>query len=174
MLNYSRNTLLWTFAFLSLFLWTSPLLAKHHKPIEEPGVHEITNVEDYLIQLNREMLEQYILYHNTEPNSRIMLNDYIFVASIGVIETKEEVISTVGNLDIHSADITHNEFRRHGQTAVLVGTLGMQGSISGNNINSQIRYMSVFIYQQDKWRLMARSFSPIVHPSVLYGGPERP
>jgi hypothetical protein len=170
------------FTLFALASLVSPVLAWDNKPIEKPrgnkpiersGVPGVANVVEYLIQLNREMMEEYILHHNTGPNSVIMLDDFLFVASIGKIETKEDVIATVGNLDIQSVKIIHNEFRHHGPTAVLVGTLHLQGSISNNEINAQIRFMSVFIHQHDQWRLMARSFSPIVHPSVLYGESER-
>lgn len=164
----------WSFLLLFLIISVSRVEAMDNKRTEKVDDSEIVNVEEQLVRLNKKMMEQYILHHNTELNEEIMLDDYIFVASIGKIESKEDVINTVGNLNIQSASIAHNEFRHHAPTAVLVGTLNMEGSIDNQRMNAQIRYLSVFIFQNDEWRLMARSFSPIVHPSILYGGSERP
>jgi hypothetical protein len=159
----------WSFLLLFLIISVSRVEAMDNKRTEKVDDSEIVNVEEQLVRLNTEMLEQYTLHHNTQLNEKIMLDDYIFVASIGKIESKEDVISTVGNLNIQSASITYNEFRHHDPTAVLVGTLHMEGFITNIKVNARMRFMSVFINVDDQWRLMARSFSPIVHPSVLYG-----
>ena len=129
-------------------------------------------IEQCLIDLNAELFERYILYHDTETYATTALDDYIFVASIGVIETREQVLTTADNLDITALTITHNEFRHHGDSAVLVGTLDIEGTILGYNVDGQRRYMSVFVHQDGRWRLMARSLSPVVHPRQLYGEPD--
>ena len=130
------------------------------------------DVEQYLVDLNAKLFERYILHHDTERYGQVALDDYIFVASIGVIETREEVLTTADNLDITSLTITHNEFRHHGDTAVLVGKLDMEGSILGHTVNGQRRFMSVFVQLDGSWRLMARSLSPVVRPRQLFGEPE--
>jgi len=164
-----RIRIKWSFLLLFLIISVPRVEAMDNKRIEKVDDSEIVYVEEQLVRLNTEMLEQYTLHHNTQLNEEIMLDDYIFVASIGKIESKEDVINTVGNLNIQSASITYNEFRHHDPTAVLVGTLHMEGFISNIKVNARMRFMSVFINVDDQWRLMARSFSPIVHPSVLYG-----
>lgn len=132
------------------------------------------NLEKYLTQLHTELMEEYILHHNTELYADIMLDDYLLVVEIGLIENRELLLTTVGNLDIHSAILTNEEFLHYGSTAVLIGTLEMEGKILGHTIDGMLRYMSVFVMHEDRWRLLSGSFSPVVHPSVLYGPPEKP
>jgi hypothetical protein len=172
--TYYSLRIKWSFFLLFLITSVARVEAMDNIRIKKVDASETGNVEEQLIRLNTEMLEQYTLHHNTQLNEEIMLDDYIFMASIGKIESKEDVINTVGNLNIRSASITYNEFRHHDPTAVLVGTLHLDGFITNTRVNARMRFMSVFVYVDDQWRLMARSFSPIVHPSVLYGEPERP
>jgi hypothetical protein len=133
---------------------------------------DTAETEEFLAELNRELFERYILHHDTETYAQTALDDYIFVAAIGAIETREEVLATADNLDIRSLTVTNHEFRHHGNTAVLVGTLDMEGHILGHNVDGKRRYMSVFVHLDGQWRLMARSLSPVVHPRQLFGAPD--
>lgn len=127
---------------------------------------------EYLVRLNTEMLEEYILHHNTELYAQSTLVDYLLVVDIGLIETREQVLATATNLDMKSVEITNEEFLHYGDTAVLIGTLELEGSILGHTVDGKLRYMRVFVNHDGRWRLLSGSFSPVVHPSVLYGEPE--
>lgn len=133
---------------------------------------DAATTEEFLVELNRELFERYVLHHDTETYAQTALDDYVFVAAIGAIETREEVLATTGNLDIRSLAITNHEFRHHGDTAVLIGTLDMEGYILGHKVDGKRRYMSVFVHLDGQWRLMARSLSPVVHPRQLFGAPD--
>lgn len=150
------------------------LLALAQAQDHEPGAGNgpEPTIEKFLVQLNRELFEQYILRHDTKQYSRVALDDYVLVASIGAIESREEVLATADNLDIRSLTVTNNEFRHHHTTAVLVGTLDMEGTILGHDVSGQMRYLSVFVELDGDWRLMARSLSPVIDPRRLYGDPE--
>jgi len=137
-----------------------------------PALEE--NLEEYLVRLYTELMEEYILHHNTEPYAEVMLDDYLLVVEIGLIENREHLLSTVGNLDIQSVKLNNEEFLYYGNTAVLVGTMELEGSILGYTIDGMVRYMSVFVQHEGQWRMMSGSFSPMVHPSVLYSEPEEP
>ena len=139
------------------------------KSFEPVDVSKTENIEEFLIRKHTEMMEQYILHHNTEPYADLMLDDYLLVVEIGLIEDRELLLTTVANLDIQTAKLTNQEFLHYDSTAVLIGTLEMEGKILGNTIDGKLRYMSVFILHDGRWRLLSGSFSPIVHPSVLYG-----
>ena len=117
-------------------------------------------------------MEQYILHHNTHPYADVMMDDYLLVVEIGLIENRDHLLTTVGNLDIQSATLVNEKFLHYDSNAVLIGTLEMEGKILGHTIDGMVRYMSVFILHEGRWRLLSGSFSPVVHPSVLYGEPE--
>ena len=170
--NIFLNKKIFFFILITFNVSAYAVFKPEKKLAEEVGVAKTENVEEYLIQKHTEMMEQYILHHNTEPYADLMLDDYLLVVEIGLIEDRELLLTTVGNLDIQSARLTNEEFLHYDSTAVLIGSLEMEGKILGNTIDGKLRYMSVFILHEDRWRLLSGSFSPIVHPSVLYGEPE--
>lgn len=130
------------------------------------------NLEEYLTGLYAELMEAYILHHNTDLYAKHTTEDYLLVVEIGLIEDRDEVLTTVENIDFRSVLIENEEFLHHGDTAVLIGKKEMKGSIMGYTIDATIRYMAVFVQDEDRWKMLSGSFSPVVHPSVLYGEPE--
>jgi hypothetical protein len=175
--NIANNCLKKTIFFFILITSTMlvyPAPDQGIKSSEPVYLSETAKIEEYLIRLHTELMEQYILYHDAELYANVMLDDYLLVIEIGLIENRELLLNTVGNLDIQTAKLTNEEFLHYGSTAVLIGKLEMEGKILGHTIDGMLRYMSVFILHQDQWRLLSGSFSPVVHPSVLYGEPERP
>jgi hypothetical protein len=132
------------------------------------------DLEEYLVGLYSELMEQYILHHNTDLYAEHTTHDYRLVVEIGLIEDRRQVLTTAGNLDFTSVSIRNEEFLHHGDTAVLIGTKTMKGSILGYTIDAVIRYMSVFVQHEGRWKMLSGSFSPVVHPGVLYGESEAP
>ena len=129
-------------------------------------------LEEYLTGLYAELMEEYILHHNTDLYAKHTTEDYLLVVEIGLIEDRELVLTTVENLDFRSVIIENEEFLHHGDTVVLIGNKEMKGSIMGYTIDATIRYMTVFVKEDGRWKMLSGSFSPVVHPSVLYGEPE--
>lgn len=172
--NNSLTNKILFFILITLNVSVYAISKPDEKSLEPVDVSKTKNVEKYLIRKHTEMMEQYILQHNTEPYADLMLDDYLLVVEIGLIENRELILTTVGNLDIQSAKLTNQEFLHYDSTAVLIGTLEMEGKILGHTIDGKLRYMSVFILHEGRWRLLSGSFSPIVHPSVLYGEPGAP
>ncbi len=154
---------------LSLILIVAPpahAQGELHRGASEVQTHD-DDVEEQLVQLNTELLKQYMLHHNIERYEQVALDDYIFLAGIGVIETKEEVLATVENLDIDSVAITNEEFRLYGPTAVLVGRLDVDGRVLGTQLPGQIRYISVFVEHEGEWRLLSRAHAWVRDPRAL-------
>lgn len=130
------------------------------------------NLEQYLTGLYSELMETYILHHKTDLYAKHTTEDYLLVVEIGLIEDRELVITTVENLDFTSVIIENEEFLHHGDTVVLIGQKEMNGNIMGYTIDAKMRYMAVFVQEEGRWKMLSGSFSPVVHPSVLYGEPE--
>jgi hypothetical protein len=129
-------------------------------------------LEEYLTGLYSELMDAYILHHNTDLYAKHTTEDYFLVVEIGLIQDRELVLITVENIDFRSVIIENEEFLHHGDTVVLIGNKEMKGSIMGYTIDAKIRYMTVFVQEEGRWKMMSGSFSPVVHPSVLYGEPE--
>jgi len=160
-----------TIAFITLFtLLTMPVLDLRQNTVTNPDLPEYgDNPEEYLVRLHTEMMEEYVLHHNTELYAETTMDDYLLVVEIGLIETRDEVLTTVGNLDMKTVNLTNEEFLHYGDTAVLIGKMELDGSILGHTVAGKVRYMSVFIKHHGQWKMLSGSFSPVVNPGVLYG-----
>ncbi len=130
------------------------------------------NLEEYLVNLHTKLMEQYVLHHNVLPYADATMEDYLLIVVIGLIETREHVLATAENLDMKSVSLTNEEFLHYGDTAVLIGTMELKGSILGHTVAGKVRYMRVFVQHDGQWKMLFVSYSPVVHPSVLYGEPE--
>jgi hypothetical protein len=95
-----------------------------------------------------------------------------FSTSLAQGAATNQELTTVGNLDFRSVIIENEEFLHHGDTVVLIGNNEMKGSIMGYTIDATIRYMTEFVHDEGRWKMLSGSFSPVVHPGVLYGEPE--
>ena len=126
-----------------------------------------SELKERLIELNRQLWEEYMLRHNTEPYQRAALPEYLFLANIGLVETKDEVIATVGNLQVDAVRVANEEFRLHENTAILIGKLEVRGRVLGHPLPPQMRYMSVFVKSSGEWRVLAQSLTEVVNPRDL-------
>jgi len=156
--------------FLVTIFFTTPIAQVSYAIPSEYASGE--NLEEYLTTLYSELMTEYILHHNTELYAKHTTEDYLLVVEIGLIEDRELVLTTVENLDFKSVIIENEEFLHHGDTVVLIGNKEMKGSIMGYTIDATMRYMSVFVQEEGQWKMLSGSFSPVVHPGVLYGEPE--
>jgi hypothetical protein len=118
--------------------------------------------EKTLIELNERVLEEYILNNNVEPLRGTAVEEFFVVTPVG-IESRQQVMETVGNLDVDSIRIDLSEIHVYGSTAVLAGTVIADGQLGGRPM-PPITYLSVYAKEGDRWRLVARSLTPILAP----------
>lgn len=121
-------------------------------------MEETANVESTLIELNEGILEEYILRNNTEPLQATALESYI-VMTPGGLETKEQAIAGVSNVDADKVRVENEQCQIHGTTAILAGTLSGTRTIAGRPV-PDIGYLSVYVKNDGEWRLAARSLTP--------------
>jgi len=166
-----KNISILTHSIILITLSISTSLAQGTTTNPDLSASEKT-LEEYLTGLYAELMEEYILHHNTDLYAKHTTEDYLLVVEIGLIEDRELVLTTVENLNFRSVIIENEKFLHHGDTVVLIGNKEMNGSIMGYTIDATIRYMSVFVQEEGRWKMLSGSFSPVVHPGVLYGEPE--
>jgi hypothetical protein len=128
------------------------------------SAHATESLEMALADLNATIFRQYMLEHDTGLYAQTAHADYLLLVGIGLVETRDEVLSTAQNLDIESLTVTHEHFVREGDTAVLFGRLDVQGTVMGHPLPAQTRFMSVFARTPDGWKLLARSLTPVDLP----------
>ena len=115
-----------------------------------------------LIELNETVLEEYILNNNVEPLQGTAVEEFFVVTPVG-IESRQQVVDTVNNLDIDSIEIENAEIHVYGSTAVLAGTVKAEGQLGGRPM-PPLTYLSVYANVGGHWRLVARSLTPILAP----------
>jgi hypothetical protein len=117
-------------------------------------------LERTLVALNERVLVEYVLRNNTGPLEEVALDDFFVVGPAGV-ELRAHVIATVGSLDVDSVSVETAEVRVYDSTAVLAGTMRAHGQLGGRPMPT-LSYLSVFVRQGGKWRLAARSLTPLL------------
>jgi hypothetical protein len=128
------------------------------------GAMAVRGDEQELVELNRHLFERMMLHHDATPYEEVALPEYLFVANIGIVETKEEVTTTLENLSIEWVTIENEEFRVRDDTAILIGSMRVRGSVLGFPLPGHMRYMSVFVRTDGRWRLMAQSLTAVDDP----------
>lgn len=121
-------------------------------------------LEQELITVHDKQLREYMLNHNVEPLANISADDYFFVAAIGLLESRENVLKTAKNLKVEAFSISNDKVVVNEGTAVLSGVMEIQGTVMGHPLPKKMRYLSVFVKTPDGWKLQARSITPIFMP----------
>lgn len=121
-------------------------------------------LEQELITVHDKQLREYMLNHNVEPLANISADDYFFVAAIGLLESRENVLKTAKNLKVEAFSISNDKVVVNEGTAVLSGVMEIQGTVMGHPLPKKMRYLSVFVKTPDGWKLQARSITPVFMP----------
>jgi len=132
-----------------------------------PGLSMAMTLEEKLIYSHDEQLKEYMLNHNVEPLASISQETYFFVAPIGLLESRENVLKTAKNLDVTDISISNDKVVITEGAAVLSGVMDIEGSVMGNPLPKKMRYLSVFVKTGNGWKLQARSITPVFTPPVL-------
>lgn len=136
---------------LCLLLFPNGILAQDTYTIEEQT----------LITLNEHLYTSYILDHNTEPLEKTACDDFKLIAGIGIVETKAQAISGVENLDVTSLIVAVDEVKVKNELGIIIGSLEMNGTVMGRPVPRIIRFSSVFIKENNEWRLQLRTMTPV-------------
>jgi len=125
------------------------------------GQNSKNNQELELEKLNEFLFTEYVLNKNTEPLNQIATDNFTLIAAPGMIETKQQAIDGVDNLNISSIDVIVNKTSITENTGIVIGILAMKGTIMNRPVPGKIRYSSTFVKINNKWRLMARTMTPL-------------
>ena len=114
-----------------------------------------------LSELNEYLFIEYALNKNTDPLNEVATEDFVLIAAPGMIETKEQAIIGVNNLNLSRVDVTVDKIIERDNVGIVIGVLDMEGTIMGRPIPGKIRYHSVFFKDKGTWKLQSRSMTPI-------------
>lgn len=121
-----------------------------------------------LLDLHQQLLESVILRSETTLLAAAALPNLIVVPPGGIVENRDQVLSGVRNVAAKSVEIDNVVIADHGTTAVVVArVIADRGAAA--TAPGRIRMMSVFVYDHQKWRLLARSITPCIERAVVAG-----
>lgn len=150
---------------LTTIIFLITLISGSSGAIAQTPNEDAKHLEQMLIELNEQVLVEYILHNNTGPLEATTGDDFFLIGPAGV-EHREQVVTTVGNLDVDSVSVENSEIRIYGSpdasTAVLAGTIHPKGSLGGRPMPI-LSYLSVYIREGNgEWQLAARSLTPLM------------
>ena len=117
---------------------------------------------DALIRLHKELIETAFLRGESSLLAATGLPNLIVVPPGGVVERRDQVIKGLPNVVAESVQIDDVVVADHGATAVVVARVTAKRTAGGVAGSGQSRMMSVFVRDQEQWRLLARSITPCV------------
>lgn len=144
--------------------------------IAVPGM--VATVQDSdrqaLLDLNRQLLESVFVRGETTMLSSAALPNLVVVPPGGVVENREQVLNGVPRIAGAAAvEIDDVVVADHGATAVVVARVRTRRErpVAGAppGATDRNRMMNVFVREQGKWRLLARSITPCIERAVAAG-----
>ena len=124
-----------------------------------------------LLDLNRQLLESVFIRGETAMLASAALPNLVVVPPGGVVETREQVLNGVANIaGAKAVEIDDVIVAEHGTTAVVVARVQTKRDRPAAGAppagTGRIRMMNVFVKEQGKWRLLARSITPCIERAV--------
>ena len=127
-----------------------------------------------LLDLNRQLLESVFVRGETAMLDSAALPNLVVVPPGGVVENRQQVLNGVPRVaGAEAVEVDDIVVADHGTTAVVVARVRVRREkpVAGAppEGTGRSRMMSVFIHEQGKWRLLARSITPCIERAVVAG-----
>jgi hypothetical protein len=122
-----------------------------------------------LLRLNRQLLESVLLRRDTSLLASESLSQLVVVPPGGIVEERAQVLSGVGNVATDSLQIDDVRVVGHGTTAVVLSRVRLYRPNPDLGPSRPSRFMNVFVYDQQRWRLLARSITPCIDRAIAAG-----
>jgi hypothetical protein len=124
---------------------------------------------DALVQLHKELIETTFLRGESALLAATALPNLIVVPPGGVVERRDQVIRGLPNVAAESVQIDDVVVADYGATAVVVARVTAKRTAGGVAGSGRSRMMSVFVRDQEQWRLLARSITPCIERAIEAG-----
>lgn len=122
-----------------------------------------------IIDLNRRIMHQQIIERNSALFAETALDEFLVVAPGGRIENKTEAMGGVNAWDAESIEVRDERVIFHGNTAVLIGRLQVDGVMGPVGTLPPMKFMAVFVESAGEWKLLARSLTPCFGMAIEHG-----
>src|ERR1700733_6769188 len=106
---------------------------------------------------------QALTKHDVEALDEIWSTDYTFVNPRGELLSKAQRIANIksGTTEFQTMSPQKDRLHVHGNFAVEVGRIVVEGEYSGHESSGEYRYTTVWIKIQKRWRMLANQITLI-------------
>ena len=133
-----------------------------------PGLPLKSDVDrQALVQFNRQLLESVFLDQDTAMLASAALPNLVVIPPGGIVENRTQVLGGIRNVAMDSVRVDDVTIAEHGRTAVVVARVTRLGPLSDAIGTGRSRIMSVFVYHDRMWWLLARSITPCIERAVV-------
>ena len=97
--------------------------------------------------------------------AELMAEEFRFVVMNGAVERRAEIVGAgrrPRRIEVQGLEVEPGEAAISGDTAVLISTLRLDASVAGRPLPERMRVLSVYAREAGRWRLLARSITPIL------------
>lgn len=122
-----------------------------------------------IIDLNQRIMHQQIIERDAALFDESSLEQFLVVAPGGRIEDKTQSMRGVDAWDAEAIEVRDEQVIFHGNTAVLVGRLQIDGMMKPVGELPPMKFMAVFVRTDDGWKLLARSLTPCFEMAIQHG-----
>jgi hypothetical protein len=127
-----------------------------------------------LLDLNRQLIESVFVRGETAMLAATALPNLVVVPPGGVVENREQVLNGVPRVaGAEAVEIDDVVVADQGTTAVVVARVRSKRErpVAGAppSGTGRTRMMNVFVLEQGKWRLLARSITPCIERAIAAG-----
>lgn len=157
----------WLFT-LTLSIMTFATVAIAASPEDSDGVRQDTDRQT-LLRLNTELARSQIVDRDPTFISKVALENFRVLAPGGMFENKEQVIAGLPAWDATDITLTDTEVLFHGDVAIVMGRMDIDGTMRPIGRWGPLKYMSTWVKEDGDWRLLSRSLTPCIDKLIELG-----
>lgn len=123
-----------------------------------------------LLELNRAILRRMIEERDPQLLRDVALDEFLVVAPGGRVETLSQAVAGVESFSADATiEINDERVVRHGESAVVIGKLVIDGEMQPVGRLPPMKFTTVFVRAGERWRLLARSLTPCFEIAIQHG-----
>jgi len=122
-----------------------------------------------VIELNRALTQSTVVDNDATLFQEIALDQFVVVAPGGVVENKRQAAAGANSFTAVGVEISDEQVSFWGKTAVLVGKVVIDGEMRPVGRLPPMKFMAVFVEEDEGWRMLARSLTPCFEMAIAVG-----
>ena len=122
-----------------------------------------------LLRLNEQFSHSQIIARNPGFLAETAVDEFRVLAPGGLIENKQQAIAGVAGWDATKVELTDTEVVFHGEVALVMGRMDIDGEMQPVGRWGPLKYMSTWVRDDGQWRVLSRSLTPCLDMLIKLG-----